>query len=290
MIGLGGDLDASIVEYLGADDACVTDPIDVTGFGHDPVCGIGITAEDTVHGVGSSLGRLSMGMFRTVAQQGAWASASDAQGPTSEAARYSRFGDISLMRERPSSSVGFRNTFNSLITDGFRFNCVEDNSDLIQIAGMIGGSYHLEEFVTRTTLGTITLTPGFEVAGGIIMSHNISESVDNDTGQLDSSASIGAFSGVQSRKQGVQYTFDLDGVGTTRGILGKRNGAVYMRTDEAASPVLEGEIKVQSINATTVVLDQVVADATAAHCIALLFGTRSDPRRVLTARGLRQIY
>ncbi len=274
MLALGGDL-ASVgqVLHVGPDDACATDPVDVTGYGFDPAAGISIGANETLT-TGASLGRLIMGMFRSVAQQGVWAGASDNDAGTSETSRFDRFADIALARVRPSTSVAYRNSFNSLITDGFRFNCLEDDGDSNFIAGVLGGSYHIEEFLTRTSIGTIVLTPGFEVSGGIIMSHNTAESVDNDTGQVDNSASIGAFSGVGAA-QGCYYAFDLSGVGTTQVTAGRR-ASVYMRGNEIASPALDGSIEVTAIGPTTVTLTQSVADPTAAQCIAILFGTRGQ--------------
>lgn len=275
LLALGGDLvSAGQVTHVGPDDACATDPVDVTGYGFDPAAGISIGANETLT-TGSSLGRLILAMFRSVAQQGVVALASDNDVGTSETSRYNRDADIALARVRPSQSIAYRNSFNALITDGFRLNCLEDDGDSSFIAGLLGGSYHIETFLTRTTLGTIILTPGFEVAGGIIMSHNTSESVDNDTGQLDNSASIGAFSGVIAALQACYYAFDLSGVGTTQVTAGRRGGSVYMRGDEAASPAIDGSIEVTAIGATTVTLTQSVADPAAAQCIAILFGVRA---------------
>jgi hypothetical protein len=276
LLAMGGDLaSAGQVTHAGADDACATDPVDVTGYGFDPVAGIAISGNNSLS-AGASRGRVMMGMFRSVAQQGAWAVASDDDGGTSENGRYNRFSDIALMRVRPSgTSVPFRNDFNSLITDGFRFNCLEDDDDIFFIAGLLGGSFHIEAFLTRTSIGTIVLTPGFEVSGGIIMSHNTSESIDNDTGQLDNSANIGAFSGVGAL-QSCYYAFDLNGVGTTQVTVGRRGGSVYMRGDEVASPAIDGSIEVTAIGPTTVTLTQSIADPTAAQCIAILFGTRGQ--------------
>ena len=232
LLAVGGDLaSAEQALYVPADDACVTDPIDVTGYGFDPVAGISIGANGSLT-AGSSHGRLAMGMFRTTAQQGVWSGAADDDGGTSETSRYNRFADIAMANVRPSASMRFRNSFNSLITDGFRFNCIEDGDDNHFIAGLLGGSFHIEEFLTRTSIGTIVLTPGFKVAGGIIMSHNTAESVDNDTGVVNHSASIGAFSGILTAQQSCYYAFDLNGVGTTQVTVGRRE-SVYMRGNEA---------------------------------------------------------
>ncbi len=272
ILALGGDL-ASVgqVLHIGPDDACVTDPVDVTGYGFDPAAGISIGANESLT-PGSSLGRLELGMFRSVAEQGAWAGASDNDAGTSETARFNRFADIALARTRPSTSIAYRNSFNSLITDGFRFNCLEDDSDNLFIAGLLGGSFSIVEFLTRTSVGIITLTPGFRASGGIIMTHNTSESVSNNLGQIDNSASIGAFSGIGAA-QGCYYAFDLSGVGTTQVTAGRR-ASVYMRGDEAASPAIDGSIEVTAIGPTTVTLTQSIADPTPAHCIAILFGAR----------------
>ena len=275
LLALGGDLaSAALVDYLAADDVCATDPIDVTGFGFDPVMGLGLGDGQATLGPDGGTNRINVEAFRSVAEQGAWCGASDSGVATSDTARYERFGDIALARIVSSGSVRFRNTFNALITDGFRFNCVEDNNDLFVLAGLLGGSFSIEEFVTRTSIGDITLTPGFETSGGIIMSVNTTEAPDNNSPSVpkQNSMSIGAFSGI-GVLQGCYYAFDLDGVGTTQVTAGRRD-SVYMRGDEAASPALAGSIDVTAIGATTVTLNQSVADPTAAHCIAILFGTR----------------
>ncbi len=280
MLGLGGDLaDANIQEHLTPDDNCGTDPVDVTGFGFDPVCGLSVQAGRDSFGISTSESRNSLGAFRSVTQQGAWAGSSDGESGTTDVAALSRFSDIALVRLNRSGSVPFRNSFNSLITDGFRFNCIEDDNDLFQILGFLGGSYHIEEFLTRTSVGTIILTPGFEVSGGIIMSCTNPEALtsNDDSVPKKFGQSLGAFSGVGATEQRCMYGHDEDGLGTSQVTNGNRAGSIYMRGDEAAAPVIAESIEVTTIGATTVTLTQSVAAAVAEHCIAILFGTRAAP-------------
>ncbi len=278
MLGVAGDLaDANIQQFLTADDACFTTPRDVTGFSFDPVCGISLGHGMDAFGIASSESRTNMGMFRSAAQQGVWAGSSEGGGGTTSTAAMSRFADIAIARMNDSGSVANREDFNALITDGFRFNCLEDNNDLYQILGMLGGSFHIEEFLTRTSVGTIILTPGFEVSGGIIMSCTNVEAIDNDhdSDPKKFGQSLGAFSGVGAGEQRCMYGHDVTGLATSQVTNGNRSGSVYMRGDEAASPALAESIEVTTIGATTVTLTQSVAAAVAEHCIAVLFGTRA---------------
>lgn len=283
VIALGGDLsNVDFVHHIPADDACATDPVDVTGFGFDPAMGIALvhggdgTAPDTDS-------RIGMGAFRTTTEEGAWASGSQDGAATSDTARYQRYVDAAMSRVSPSGNVSYVNDFNALITDGFRFNCIDDNDVDSYIYGLLGGSFSVLEFDTRATIGTITLAPGFEVAGGIIMSCNAAESIDNthDAEPKHSGMCIGAFNGIRASQQLCYYVFDEDALATTQVTVGNRFGSVYMRGDEAASPVLDGSIEIQTINATQVILNQSVADPVAAHCIAILFGTRDKARQRL---------
>jgi hypothetical protein len=234
-------------------------------------------------GIALSETRGNMGMFRSVTQQGVWAGSSEGAGATSSTAALTRHGDIALSRMNDSGSVANRRTFNSLITDGFRFNCVEDNNDLYQILGMLGGSYHIEEFVTRTSTGDITLTPGFEAAGGIIMSCTNVEAVDNDSDSTPKQFGqcLGAFCGIGPDEQRCMYGFDENGLATSEVTRGNRKGSVYMRGDEASSPALAESIEVSAIGATTITLNQSVAASVAKHCIALIWGTRDKARQRL---------
>lgn len=277
MLGLAGDLNAAaIIQAIMADDACASTPRDFVGFGFDPAFGMGIGMGDADLKVTDFESRNNHGVFLSGAQQGAWGQSSDDGAATSATARYSRFGDIGLVRLTDSGSVRVRQSLNALITDGFRFDCLEDDDDRYSMLGLAGGSFHIEEFVTRTSIGTIILTPGFEVSGGFIMSANSVESVDNDSDATpkNNSYSFGAFSGVGGTEQDCYYGFDKNGLATTE-VTSGRKAAVYMRGDEAAAPVLAERIEVTAIGATTVTLTQSVAAATAHHCIAVLFGVRA---------------
>lgn len=282
LIALGGDIDtANIVDYVAADDACVTDPIDITGFGFDPVMGVAITQGGDPPWPKADT-RTGFGGFRSTAEEGTWGSGVEDGVGTMTSARYSRYGDISLARVGTSGGVRFRNDFNSLITDGFRLNCLEDNDVNHYILGLLGGSYSILDFVSRTTVGTITLTPGFEVAGGIILGVHAAESVDNDSDAADGqSMSVGVFNGIRASQQFCHYCFEADAVATSEVTVGSRYGSVYMKGDEAASPALDGSIEIQEINSTQVILNQSNPDAIAGHCIAILFGARGKARQRL---------
>lgn len=288
MLGLGGDLDtAAIIEIVMADDACVTTPRDFTGFGFDPVFGMAMGYGDAALGVKDFESRSNLRVFRSAAQQGAWGGSSEDAVATSSTARYNRFGDIALIRCTDSGSVRVREDFNALITDGFRLNCLEDNDDRFFMMGLLGGSFHTEEFVTRTSTGDITLTPGFRVSGGFIMSSNAVESVDNDSDALPKKNSFcfGIFSGVLPSEQKCYYGFDENALATSQ-VTGGSRAAVYMNGDQAASPVIDESIEVSAIGATTITLNQSIAGATAHHCIAVLFGTREKARHRLSASGV----
>ena len=286
MIGLGGDLaSANIQQFLTNDDGCVTDPLDVTGYGFDPVFGLALNGGQDSFGISSSESRNSMGVFRTVAQQAAWAGSSEGVGGTTSTAALTRMGDIALNRMNDSGSVAYRADFNSLITDGFRFNCLEDNNELIQILGLLGGSFHIEDFVTRTSTGDITITPGFEAAGGIIISCCNVEGATNDNDSIPKKFGqcLGAFCGIGPDEQRCMYGFDENALATSEVTRGNRKGSIYMRGDEAASPALAESIEVTAIGATTITLTQSVAASVAKHCIAIIFGTRDKARQRLDA-------
>jgi len=279
MLGLAGDLDeAAIIQAIMADDGCASDPRDFTGFGFDPEFGMGIGMGDADLKVTDFESRSNVGMFLSGVQQGAWGNSSVDGAATSATARYEKFGDIALVRVTDSGNVRLRQSFNAFITDGIRLNCIEDKDDRYSMLGLAGGSFHIEEFVTRTSTGTIILTPGFEVSGGFIISANSVESLTNDDDALpkNNSFSMGCFSGVGVGDQSCYYGFDKNGLATTEVTSGRRASSVYMRGDEAAAPTLVESIEVTDILATTVELTQSVAGATAHHCIAVLFGTRAS--------------
>jgi len=134
-----------------------------------------------------------------------------------------------------------------------------------------GGDYSIGELQTRTDGADITVSGLISRPSALMFfSHNDVED-DPATGGRDSAiVSIGAATGPDERLSA--YRSDIDGLASSRMATAVEYDAVYIRTDEAASPVVTGLMDISSIEDDGFIAVMDDPDPTAAHVMFWAFG------------------
>ncbi len=270
VIGLGGSFLAEIGDIILPDTGDPTATI--SGLGFQPECVLfGGIGNDTVpiHD-SASAAHVFAGMVSTAEQFCHGLATNGAAAPNSETTRFERYGDIACGRTRGGGGVRGVFDFNAFTSDGFVVNVTQDNDDAYPFLALRGGSFAIEEFVTKTDGADIVIPVGFRASGGIIVSHHTTESVDDDTTQVTLLGSHGVFSSPTER--GCHFVYDEDSEPTMRTASGLRNDSVYARMTQAASPVVAGLGDIKQIDPTDVVLVMDDPDPDAAHGVLIAFG------------------
>lgn len=270
VIGLGGSFQAELGDLI-LPDTDIT-PHTISGLAFQPECVLfGGIGNDTVPiDDSASASHVFAGMV-SAAEQFCHGLAADGTGmPNSETTRFERYGDMAGGRIRGAGGVRGVFDFNAFTADGFTIDITQDNDDAYPFLALRGGSFAIKEFLTKTDGTDIVIPIGFRMAGGIIVSHHTTESVDDDTTQLTLLGSHGVFSSPTER--GCHFVYAEDGVPTMRTASGLRNDAVYARMTQAASPVVAGLGDIKQIDPTDLVLVMDDPDPDAAHGVLVAFG------------------
>ncbi len=174
-----------------------------------------------------------------------------------------------------SGSVKARFEFVSMDADGFTIDHTEEDNDRTIFMCLKGGDYAIGQLATRTDGADIVVSGlGFAPSAAMFMSHTSTEDAIN-VSQTNSIISIGAASGPTER--GARYSSDIDNLATSRVATAVEFDAVYIHTDEAAAPAIDGLMDLKSLDADgfTTVMDD--PDPSANFVLFWAFGPAAEP-------------
>ncbi len=217
---------------------------------------------------------LSFGAAKSSSEQAVIATSSLDNQTTSDTARYCLDSVECVAGISPSGGL-VRAAFVSWLSNGFRLNALEVNSQ-IQVIGLIvkGGSWTIKPFATLTdTVTTIPVTgAGFTPNGGMVVSHGTSESTQ-DTVQTQGFASLGAFESASARLAQLATSKDNQAAGIDA-VVAIEYDAVYIREDTGVVGAnLVGLMDVQSMDADGVTFIMDDADPDSAFGWVVLWGS-----------------
>ena len=244
------------------------------GFMPDAVFFLSVASGGAAPVLGNNLQATISGMIDATLEGVVAITSRDGQA-TVNSHRYNRNVDEAYATIAGGGAVNARFEFVSMDADGFTVNHLEADNDRVFFLAMRGGDYHIGAFDTRTDgVNIVTTGLGFKPAGALFVSHNAAESAA-DTSQADAIRSVGVASSPTDR--GAHYLSDIDGLGTSRVATAVEFDAVYIRTDEAAAPVITGLMDLVSFDpdGLTTVMDD--PDPSAAQVLFFAFGPAEAP-------------
>ena len=242
-LAIGGD-DVTNVACGRFDIATSTGDQDVTGVGFQP---------DAVIFLFPNLQNLPGSVFESFMHIGFAAGATPENlvwAAYANVGSYCRLGE-SIAYVDTSSNVGDRGRVTSWLSDGFRINWTELDAiagrDCLYMA-LKGGQYKVGSFSTRTDGNDITVTPGFEARGVVLVSACRAESTaDADTS--DGEISFGAFTSASAR---VGTTLFHDGTDSQSAV---EYDEAYVHIDTTPALVALGDVTAIGASTFTMVMD-----------------------------------
>lgn len=276
ILALGGDINQAFAgTELLPTGGTVPRIESVIGVGFSPECVLFMSAATGTDGQDND-SQTSFGAMVSATDQGCISGASKDNSASMATARYARHGDIAHAVVLSTGFIDPRFQFSSFDPDGFSYNYLERNPDLVYFLALAGGDYAIKEFLTKLDGTDIDVTVGFRSAGGIVLSACTTEPADNDT-EATPKKEVQA-EGIWSSADGVAFdqaagwAYDEDSLGTSRAATAQRNDAVYVRGTEVAAPAVDGQMSVKSVGPTitTFVMDN--PDPSAAMAFGIFFG------------------